>query len=76
MNNKEQRVLGRILAVEETHSVSGAAPTTPCRDQITVPGGSGAGDTSPINSDCGQTSRSADSGTVIDSTGPTLDPAS
>lgn len=72
MNNKEQRVLGRILAVEETHSVSGAAPTTPCRDQITAV----TLDTAPIGSDCGQTSRSADSGTVIDSTGPTLDPAS
>lgn len=71
MNNKEQRVLGRILAVEEIHSVSGAAPTTPCRDQITDPN---AGDTAPISADCNQSKPTADSGTVIDQTGPVLDP--
>lgn len=71
MNNEKNRVLGRILAVEETASVSGAAPTTPCRDQIT----SATSDTS-LNMDCGTTSRTADSGTVIDSTGPVLDPNS
>lgn len=35
MKNNTNRVLGRILAVEETMEVSGAKPTTPCRDMIT-----------------------------------------
>ena len=35
MNNNTKRVLGRILAVEETMEVSGAKQTTPCRDMIT-----------------------------------------
>jgi hypothetical protein len=65
MNNKEQRVLGRILAVEETREVSGAAPTKPCWDQITVP----SLDTAPVGADCNQTLRAADSGTIIDSIG-------
>jgi hypothetical protein len=71
MNNKEQRVLGRILAVEELHSVSGAAPTTPCRDLITAPGS----DTRQSEY-CVQTTPSEDSGTVADRTGPLWDPAS
>ena len=29
MKNNNDRVLGRILAVEEMHDVSGARPTTP-----------------------------------------------
>ncbi len=33
----ENRVLGRVLAVEETTAVSGARPTSPCRDTITAP---------------------------------------
>lgn len=33
----ENRVLGRVLAVEETTAVSGAKPTSPCRDNITAP---------------------------------------
>ncbi len=70
MNNNKNRVLGRVLAVEETLAVSGAKATAPCRDIITAPW---AGDTKP-NDDCTQTQ--VDSGTVIDSTGPTWDPAS
>ena len=68
MNNENKRVLGRVLAIEETVSVSGAAPTTPCRDQLT----SATSDTS-LRMDCVTTSRSADTGTVVDSTGPVLD---
>ncbi len=37
MNNKNQRVLGRILAVEETVAVSGARPTSPAADNGTFP---------------------------------------
>ncbi len=60
MNNQEQRVLGRILAVEETMTVSGARPTSPVADtRIDV---NGSPDTSPRN----------DSGTVADSTTTTL----
>jgi hypothetical protein len=36
MNKNTNRVLGRILAVEETMTVSGAKETTPCRDKITA----------------------------------------
>lgn len=36
MNDKEQRVLGRVLAVEETHTVSGAKPTSTLTDQLTT----------------------------------------
>lgn len=70
MNSNNNRVLGRILAVEEIMSVTGAKPTAPCYDNITalVPS-----ETS-TSLDCSQTR--ADSGTVIDSTGPILDPAS
>lgn len=60
MENTEQRVLGRSLAVEETVSVSGARPTSPVADtRIDV---NGSPDTSPRN----------DSGTVADSTTSTL----
>lgn len=49
MNGKhENRVLGRVLAVEETMNVSGARPTTPCRDNIT----SLTFDTSPSSEYC------------------------
>ena len=34
MNNENTRVLGRVLAVEETHAVSGARPTSPLGDNI------------------------------------------
>ncbi len=71
MNNKEHRVLGRILAVEETREVSGAAPTKPCWDQITVP----TLDTAPVGADCNQTLPTAESGTLIESLGLTRDPA-
>jgi hypothetical protein len=37
MNNNTNRVLGRILAVEETMSVSGARPTSPSADNGTFP---------------------------------------
>ena len=71
MNGKhENRVLGRVLAVEEILTVSGAKASAPCRDIVTAPW---AGDTRP-DGDCTQTQ--VDSGTVIDSTGPILDPAS
>jgi hypothetical protein len=33
MNNQNTRVLGRVLAVEETHAISGARPTIPTSDQ-------------------------------------------
>ena len=69
MNSNNNRVLGRILAIEEIMSVTGAKPTTPCYDNITAPLPS---ETS-TSLDCSQTR--ADSGTVIDSTGPTWDPA-
>ncbi len=36
MNDKEQRVLGRVLAVEETRAVSGAKPTSTLTDQLTT----------------------------------------
>jgi hypothetical protein len=48
MNTNITRVLGRILAVEETMAVSGAKPTTPCRDNIT----SLISDTSPSSEYC------------------------
>ena len=49
MNGKhENRVLGRVLAVEETMAVTGAKPTTPCRDNIT----SLTFDTSPSSEYC------------------------
>ena len=37
MNNENNRVLGRVLAVEETIAVSGAKPTSPERDNLTFP---------------------------------------
>jgi hypothetical protein len=37
MNNENNRVLGRVLAVEETAAVSGAKPTSPARDNLTFP---------------------------------------
>lgn len=37
MNNKTTRVLGRVLAMEEVRTVSGAKQTAPCRDFITAP---------------------------------------
>lgn len=33
----DNRVLGRVLAVEEIAHVSGAKPTLPCYDNITAP---------------------------------------
>lgn len=36
MNNENTRVLGRVLAVEETHAVSGARPTSTLTDQLTT----------------------------------------
>jgi hypothetical protein len=36
MNNENTRVLGRVLAVEETHAVSGARPTSVLTDQLTT----------------------------------------
>lgn len=60
MNSKEQRILGRILAVEETNSVAGARPTSPAADtRIDV---NGNPDTSPT----------FDSGTQADQTTSTL----
>lgn len=35
MDTKDKRVLGRLLAVEETMNVSGARPTSPSHDNIT-----------------------------------------
>lgn len=35
MNNDNTRVLGRVLAVEETKAVSGAKNTTACSDNLT-----------------------------------------
>ncbi len=37
MNTNNDRVLGRILAIEEIHDVSGAKPTSPSRDNLTFP---------------------------------------
>ena len=37
MKNNENRVLGRVLAVEETKAVSGARPTSPTRDNLSFP---------------------------------------
>ncbi len=37
MNNEKNRVLGRVLAVEEIHAVSGARPTSPSADNGTFP---------------------------------------
>ena len=37
MNNENTRVLGRVLAVEETNAVSGARPTSPSADNGTFP---------------------------------------
>ncbi|MEQ1513935.1 MAG: hypothetical protein ABL934_14805 [Lysobacteraceae bacterium] len=60
MNGKhENRVLGRVLAVEEIATVAGAKPTSPCWDHITTV----QADTS-ISVDCTQTQ--ADSGTLAD----------
>lgn len=36
MNNENTRVLGRVLAVEETHAVSGAKPTSVLTDHLTT----------------------------------------
>jgi hypothetical protein len=64
----ENRVLGRVLAVEEIMVVTGAKTTAPCRDLVTAPW---AGDTNP-NNDCTQTQ--VDSGTQADNgTSPILD---
>ena len=48
MDNNQNRILGRILAVDETMSVAGAKVTQPCRDLVTaiqtetcIPGGGG-----------------------------------
>lgn len=64
MNSKEQRILGRILAVEETNVVAGARPTSPVADtRIDV---NGNPDTSPT----------FDSGTAADqATSTLLDPS-
>ncbi len=35
MNNEQTRVLGRVLAVEEIHAVSGAKPTSVLADHLT-----------------------------------------
>ncbi|MBN8214956.1 MAG: hypothetical protein J0M09_18680 [Xanthomonadales bacterium] len=37
MNNENNRVLGRVLAVEEIHAVSGARPTSPSADNGSFP---------------------------------------
>jgi hypothetical protein len=37
MNSENNRVLGRVLAVEEIHAVSGARPTSPSADNGTFP---------------------------------------
>ena len=37
MKKNTDRVLGRILAVEETHAVSGARPTSPSADNGSFP---------------------------------------
>ena len=68
MKQNDNRVLGRILAVEELNDVSGGWTL------------GSAGDTAK-STDTGSyqvdtTSRSEDSGTFIDSTGPILDPNS
>ena len=50
MNGKhENRVLGRVLAVEGIVRVSGARPTSPSHDNITRV----CADTSPTESECG-----------------------
>lgn len=68
MKQNDNRVLGRILAVEETIAVAGAKATATCLDRgITVVGA----DTS-INLDC--TLTQADSGTAADNTTTGLDP--
>lgn len=36
MKTEQTRVLGRVLAVEETHAVSGAKPTSTLADQLTT----------------------------------------
>ena len=62
------RVLGRVLAVDETMDVAGAKATATCLDRgMTVAGA----DTS-ISVDCTQTQ--ADSGTSADNTTTGLDP--
>lgn len=60
----ENRVLGRVLAVEETVAVSGAKPTSPCRDNITAPW---LGDTPCLRPEAGQ------SASAINVTGVMLD---
>ncbi len=47
----ENRVLGRILAVEETMNVSGAKPTLPRHDNITDP----CYDSVPNGTECART---------------------
>ncbi len=67
MTSDQNRILGRILAVEEIISVTGAKPTSPCWDQITTV----QADTS-MRLDCTQTQ--ADSGTLSDNiTSPVTD---
>lgn len=60
MNNENNRVLGRVLAVEETIAVAGAKATATCLDRgITLIGA----DTS-VSADC--TQAQLDSGTLAD----------
>ncbi len=61
MNKNTNRVLGRLLAVEETSAVSGARPTSPTADTLIDVNG---------NAD---TTTTQDSGTKADPTNPFLD---
>lgn len=64
MSNDQNRVLGRVLAVEETSAVSGARPTSPTVDTYIDVNG---------NAD---TSTTQDSGTKADSTTTIFDTTS
>jgi hypothetical protein len=68
MDNENKRILGRILAIEETSAVAGARPTSTLADtRIDV---NGNPDTSPTQ-DSGtvqDTGTTQDSGTTADST--------
>lgn len=64
----DNRVLGRVLAVEEIAHVSGAKPTSPCHDNITAPSPT---ETS-LKADCVR-SESERGGSVVNVTGVMLD---
>lgn len=71
MNGKhENRVLGRVLAVEEAMNVSGARPTLPLYDNLTKP----SFDTLS-NAECGR-ALAANGASINSSTGTVLTPIS